>query len=664
MTADDIIDRLAQPGVSAERLLEECRGPDAKLWHGNAKLYRAFTRKLLDQGYPARALDLAREGHEFLKDDRELQFLLAFAARRGGNPRYAQSLLQPLLPIVTDPQCTLPLHFRVEVMAQQGAILKLLSRTSPELRSQSAEWYERAANLPGARESPDAGTYPLINAATMWRMANNLERSQELAAEVIRRMAMIAVSNRKPLWYPATLGEAHLLTGDHDIATRFYLQAVTDAIETNNLGNLTSVRANIELLRSVGVTADSAFLDEHLGSVVVFSGHMADSPERQKAGHPARFPNSAKLIEAVRIAIRQKLDEVNAKVGFCSLACGGDLLFAHEMLARQAELHIVLPFAEHDFMRTSVTFGQTSEAWRKWRGIFDEVLDAVPHNQIRYATHEPYLGCHELFDFSNRVQQGLAVMRARERATLPQAVLLLDRSMTGQSGGARDYAEVWSSSGYLQHEIDLRSIREHVDELPTAPERPAAPLAKSKVKRQVRSILFADVAGFSRIPEWQLADFLDEYGRYLHSLFAHPIGKAAIYANTWGDGIYAVFETAVDAANFALELVEPQVGQQPKWSQYDLGESAPFRVGLHCGPVFELPELFQGRPGFGGQHVNRAARIEPATVQGCAYASEPFAAVLTMDGVTRFHIESVGRYTLAKDYDRCTLYRIARGLCA
>jgi hypothetical protein len=51
-----ILDRLNQPNSSAERLLEECVGPDGKLRNGDASLYRAFTEKLIQQGYPARAL--------------------------------------------------------------------------------------------------------------------------------------------------------------------------------------------------------------------------------------------------------------------------------------------------------------------------------------------------------------------------------------------------------------------------------------------------------------------------------------------------------------------------------------------------------------------------------------------------------------------------------
>ena len=661
MTEQEILDRLARSDVSAERLLEECRGPDRKLWQGNATLYRAFTEKLLAQGYPARALDLAREGRAFLHGDDGLQFLLALAARRGGNPRYAQLLLDPLLPRALDPQSPLPTKLRVDIVALQGGILKVQSRTAPGLLARSAEWYGRAGLLPGAAELPDAATYQLVNAATMWRLAGQEARSKELAAEVIRRMAATDERAGDPLWRPATLGEALLLLGEHDSSADHYVLAVAVARASNRSGDLAAIRANIERLRAAGLTANPAAIDEHLGSVVVFSGHMVDSPDRLKEGHPPRFPNREGPVGAAGRAIAAKLADVNAKVGYCSLACGGDLLFAEAMLARGAELHVVLPFAQHDFLRTSVNFGQDGEIWRDWRTRFDEVLNAVPVDRVRYTTKEEYLDSNDLFGLSGRVQQGLAVLRARERGTVPQAVLLLDKSIPGRPGGARSFADGWTASGYAVHEIDLRATLAGIDLAgPDPAEIPAAPTSRGRLARPVKSILFADVAGFSRIPEWLLDEFFEAFGAYLHDLFASRFGRAATYANTWGDGIYGVFETVSDAAAFAMELIDPTVGVQPKWKRFLLGDTVPFRVGLHTGPVFELPDLFQGRPGYGGQHVNRAARIEPATVPGCAYASEPFAALLTMEGADRFHIEGVGLHSLAKEYDRCPLYQIAR----
>ena len=51
------------------------------------------------------------------------------------------------------------------------------------------------------------------------------------------------------------------------------------------------------------------------------------------------------------------LDEADVLIAYGQLACGADILIAEAMLARGGELHVVLPFAEEDFIKTSVAVG-------------------------------------------------------------------------------------------------------------------------------------------------------------------------------------------------------------------------------------------------------------------------------------------------------------------
>jgi class 3 adenylate cyclase len=283
---------------------------------------------------------------------------------------------------------------------------------------------------------------------------------------------------------------------------------------------------------------------------------------------------------------------------------------------------------------------------------------------LRYATSEPYLGCDELFRFTNTMLQGLAVLRSRERSSKPAAVAVIDQAASGTASVTAEFLTSWSAAGYgaASHPIDLAPLRQ-AHPVPQAPNEPAmAPIPVEELTRPVKAMLFADVAGFSKIKEWQQFKYRTSYANYLRDLFASPFGKTAIYANTWGDALHVVFDKVADAASFACELLEPTVAHPPDWQAFGLGKITPFRVGLHTGPVFELTDLFQGRSEFAGQNVTRAARIEPATVPGCAYASEPFAALLMMQAGKDFLIEGVGEHSLAKDYDRCPLYRIQRAL--
>jgi class 3 adenylate cyclase len=84
------------------------------------------------------------------------------------------------------------------------------------------------------------------------------------------------------------------------------------------------------------------------------------------------------------------------------------------------------------------------------------------------------------------------------------------------------------------------------------------------------------------------------------------------------------------------------------------------RLGLHAGPVYPQLDRLIGRHNFFGSHVNRAARIEPVTTPGCAFASEQFAAALVVEPGHAFVCEYVGVEALAKGYDRCPLYRLGR----
>ena len=83
-------------------------------------------------------------------------------------------------------------------------------------------------------------------------------------------------------------------------------------------------------------------------------------------------------------------------------------------------------------------------------------------------------------------------------------------------------------------------------------------------------------------------------------------------------------------------------------------------MGIHAGPVYRHLDKIIARYNYFGSHVNRAARIEPVTLPGAAFTSEQFAAAVAVEAPQKFVCEFVGVEWLAKDYDRCALYRLAR----
>jgi hypothetical protein len=88
-------------------------------------------------------------------------------------------------------------------------------------------------------------------------------------------------------------------------------------------------------------------------TVVLFSGHMIDGPDR---GAP-RFPSDKEPVAAAKIA--ETLAEIGTARGdlaVCGGACGGDLLFAEACLVRGMELELYIPFDEPSFLANSVDF--------------------------------------------------------------------------------------------------------------------------------------------------------------------------------------------------------------------------------------------------------------------------------------------------------------------
>ena len=91
-------------------------------------------------------------------------------------------------------------------------------------------------------------------------------------------------------------------------------------------------------------------------SVVLFSGHMIDAPDRRTP----RFPPEKELVAAT--AISNALATIGSESGdlaICGGACGGDLLFAEASLARGMRLELYIPFDEPTFLAKSIDFADT-----------------------------------------------------------------------------------------------------------------------------------------------------------------------------------------------------------------------------------------------------------------------------------------------------------------
>lgn len=639
-------------------------------WRDDDPFHAMFLRMLISAGHTSAAFDYAAAALRRRPDDRELAYLQALALARGHNVKRARDAVERLLGALdaddaaagrsrrTDRRTDdARRRLRVETLSLAGRLFKDLARSAKK-PADARRAYRRANERYAEADALSNDWYPAINAATTALLAGREDAARETAASVIERASADLPDDGRTddYWLLATLGEASLILGRDENATDYYQRAV--ALAGDRVGDIASMRRNVELLAQ---RLDIPARLRHalaLGDAVVFAGHMIDHPDRvAKRGLPERFPPAPALEKMLADAIAQRLDALDPVAGYCSAANGADLLFAEQMLQRGRELHIVLPFALEDFYRTSVDFGL--DAMADWRDRCDAVLAKA---QVHYATEERYLGDDTLFDFTNRIMQGLTILRAEQFGVSPRALVAFDQTnRNAGGGGTAGFARKWSADRRPLDVIDLGRLR---DRLPPDAERHALPAPPEsarpqtiRAQRRVMCMLFSDVHNFSRVEESQSPRFFRRFMQVVDAVL-EPLPNPPAFANTWGDALYLVFEKPADCAELALRLIERT--DRVDWRKFGLPAESALRVALHAGPVYRRMNKVIGRPDFFGSHVNLAARIEPVTTPGSVFVSEHFAAELTLDDPARYVCEYVGQRELAKNWGRAPLYRLDR----
>jgi hypothetical protein len=642
-----LLARLGAADVEVLGLLEAWSAPaHAEQWVRDVRLHRGFAGALLEAGHPTQAFELAREGLRDHAGDRWLIYLSAQALVRGRNPEKAWEYLQPML---ADGGADDLLAAKAHGLAARIHKDLCLQAGTPAARKRHAR---AAAAAYQAALAQRAWSFAAINAATMLRVAGEREPAAALARTAIELVGRerVAPVDGALYWLPSTLGEAYLLLGDAAAAAAAYREAVQ--LAGRRWGDVAAMRANLVLLERVMAVPDEVFAALDIGAVVVFSGHMLDHPGR--ARKPPRFPDRPELIDRVGAAVRAELDGVRALVGYASVACGSDILFAEAMLARGGELHLVLPFDRDDFFRTSVDFGLPAMA--PWRARAEAVLAGAA--AVHHATREPYLGADALFGFADTVAQGMAINRAAQLGVEPVALVVRDPAAPALTAGTAAFARSWARQQRPLREIDLAALRAPPAGTPARRPRPRSkprPATRPRGARDIKAMLFADVKNFSRLPEARAPSFfltfLAEVDRTIKKSRRRPV-----FQNTWGDGLYLVFDGVVDCADLSLRLLDRLAAVD--WPKVGLPADTAVRIGLHCGPVYRGRDPIIGRDSFFGSHVTRAARIEPVTPPGCAFASEQFAAALAAVAGHDFACDYVGVQPLAKDAGTTALYRL------
>lgn len=173
------------------------------------------------------------------------------------------------------------------------------------------------------------------------------------------------------------------------------------------------------------------------------------------------------------------------------------------------------------------------------------------------------------------------------------------------------------------------------------------------VTKRVVAVLFADVAGYSKLSEPQLRRF---FLRLLPDLADCVSRHTPLMRNSWGDAIVAAFDDAAAAARAALAVRE--LFQNANWTALEVPPLR-IRISLHSGPLYFGPDPFTGRDGIVGTQVNLAARIEPITIPNHVWATDNFISILDQsEGKDGIAWDPLGERPLAKEWGAKTLYRV------
>ncbi|MBI5774408.1 MAG: hypothetical protein HZA89_11780 [Verrucomicrobia bacterium] len=637
-----IIGRLKKPKLTVAELRRIWEERIPLIWLRNVDVYRRAVDAALKLGESFLAFDIAVEGLNSFKDELRLTQLQALALARTGATTRANQMLEQLRGAGHKDEET----------------LGLLARTHKDFWQISADPHERQRHLRLSYElyadayARNRGYYSGINAASTALLSGEKAAAEKIAHEVAQMcqqgLAKLTPDSDEWYWQEATLAESFLVLGDIVEAEKCYLAASERGGQSWVVLSRTRSQARLllEHLGEKGSQFDHCF---KLPRVVVFSGHMFDTPGRATP----RFPHD--LEDVVKEEIRQVLANMEAQIGYSSLACGGDLLFAEALLERGGEVNIVLPFRKEDFKKASVDI----VPGMNWGERFERVLENAATVTILNEFGTGNDGA--AFEYCNRAIDGMALLKGQLLGVDVMSLAVWDGTAGGLRGGTQSFVEYWKNRGAKVVVIPLAKLLldSRFYRKPKTPVAAATAPASTApaIPQEIKAMLFADIVGFTKLTEMQIPAFVEHFlgnAARIMGETKHP----PIHKNTWGDAVCCVFDHVRDAGAFALNLRDLVRGTD--WTTYGLNKELNIRIALHAGPVYACYDPILAKLTYNGSHVNRTARIEPIAEEGQIYASQAFAALATAEGTEEFVCDYVGMKQLAKKFGAIPVFLVRR----
>ncbi len=597
------------------RELEENQSQSAAEW-------LAQVRELERRGEYLRAYDLARTGLEQYPHDRPLQYRSVLVLARSGATNLARQHYQHYQLADSDNEDYVALGAR---LSKDAALNEIGAKRVTKARIAAGE-YESLFNATG-------GHYPGINAATLYLLSEDSDHACALACQIIETLDQLGPGEAGEQYYRlASRAEALLILGRGEEAHSVLTHAFS--LVEGDWAALATTRRQLRLVCDL-TGQEAALLDAFLPpSVIHFCGHII-APE----GAGGRFIKSEET--QVFQSIQAYFTECPGAIGYGSLAAGADILIAEALLESGGELHVALPFCLEDFIAVSVRPGG-----EEWVERFHRCLSAA--DSVRYATDDGYLGDDQLFTYCSHLAMGLAVLRSQYLEGSVSQLSVWDGEPATTTVGTAHDRESWRALGFPQKTIVVQG---------GPGPRPQHDLPPQDLVRVQRAMLFGDIKGFSKLCDKQLPHFIEQILGQLAGVIEGFEDKIS-FLNTWGDGLFVVFEGVDDAAHCAMEM-QRAMGEL-SYSSEHLPKGLALRLGCHFGPIYKTEDPILKIDNYFGAHVSRTARIEPVTPEGSVYVTEPFAAILALKQDREFACDYVGNIPAAKGYGDLSMYLLHR----
>ncbi|AHE52390.1 TRAFs-binding domain-containing protein [Sphingomonas sanxanigenens] len=476
----------------------------------------------------------------------------------------------------------------------------------------------RAGDAYAASAARQPAPYPLINAATLALIAGDRAESVSRADEALSLIAQ-GVPDETPYWLTATEAEALLLKGDEAGAKAALTRAIAAAPQAWE-DHASTLRQFAAILRERG--GDAGWLDPlRPPRSLHYTGHLALSlPEAEIV------PRIDRILAAEGIGF-----------GYGALAAGADIIVAERLLARGAELNLILPLDVAGFVERSVR-----PHGEQWVRRFDRALDAAAQTIIVDEAKDAGDGGFALLvGLTDLVATGRAVMNAA--ALQSEAVQLVIGPVAcppGQPpspGQSARSAGLWRRAGRRQHII--------------ASARTDSPVAPPADRLHLVAIL-AVVPGAQDAPRLAALAGADALLAAAAPLLAAappaapPRWSSSRLLLAWRDPAEAL------RTGLALRAAAP----------------GPVRLGLHIGIVTEIGGTGIGSTGIGatpgtdtilaGPAFEFAERIAELAGPDTLLASGTFAAAARGVGSEGARMEFIGELPGSADREDMELYSV------